>query len=108
MARYEELAVEDGRVASLTRDQTWTTHADKRHIAGDLLVVSDNSTGSRVEAVVYEQDGKRKFGILRRVIVWEGTGNPAVDATSSDAVEIPDALPNQAEELARVYGRFKR
>lgn len=107
MSSYEELTIEDGRIATLTRDQTWTTHTARLHIAGDLLVLADNSTGSQIDAVVYERDGKRKIGILKQVIVWEGTKNPALDPTSYDAFEIPEASADEAKELGAVYERFR-
>lgn len=108
MSRHEELTIEDGRVATLTRNQTWTTHAAQVQIVGDLLVVADDRTGSQVDAIVYNQNGKRKIGILKQVVVWERTKNPALDPTSFDAFEIPDALPDQAEELWSVYERFQQ
>ena len=108
MTLCEDLIIEEGRVATLTCDQTWTTYADARQIAGDLLVVVDTRTGEQINAVVYDEDGKRKIGILRQRMVWDVPANPAVDATSSLAFEIPDALPGLAKEIAGVYKRFKK
>ena len=108
MSSCEELTIEYGRIATLTRDQTWTTHTAKLQIAGDLLVIAEHSTGSQIDAVVYERDGERKIGILKQVVVWEGTKNPALNPTSSDACEIPDASPDHAQELWAVYERFKK
>lgn len=107
MTTDNELTLEDGRIASLTRNQDWTTNAENRHVAGDLLVVIDNQTGDRIEAVIHDEDGKRKVGTLKRVVVWERVENPALDAASSDGVEIVEVRSNRAEELLAIYDRFR-
>jgi hypothetical protein len=107
MTTHEDLTLADGRTASLTRNQDWTTNATKRHVAGDLLVVVDNQTGSQIEAVIYNEEGRQKVGALKRIILWQGTENPALDATSSDGFEIVEIRFKQAEELLAIYGLFK-
>ena len=108
MAHPEELTIGEGRFATLTCEQAWTTHAAGRRIVGDLLVVVDNTTGSEIDAVIYDDDGKRKVGILRQRVVWVVSKNPAVDSTSSIAFEIPDARPDQEKEILGVYERFRK
>jgi len=108
MKADDELKLDDGRVATLLRNQTWITNAAKRHIAGDLMVVVDKSTGSQIDAVIYEEGGKRRVGILKHVVVWTDTKNPALNATSYNAFEIPDVSPDQSKKLIGIYERFKK